>query len=190
MLNTNMTLAATLSVNFVWTTSLCHLSSSHPCVILSCQLVVALTLVVLSLCRPLLLLSCQLAVTLPLAVLSLRHPFVFLSPQLVVILPLVVLSLRHPLFNSSHRLVVVSPLLVLLLCPVSPSPPLVVPAGCCVTSQRTALSSSCHIFVPPLVVLSRQLAVSPSSLVVHLLHRPLILSSCWLVVACPLVLLS
>jgi hypothetical protein len=42
--------------------------------------------------------------------------------------------------------------------------------------------------VPPLVVSSCQLAVAPLSLVVLSLplHRPLVLSSCWLVGALPL----
>jgi hypothetical protein len=67
-----------------------------------------------------------------------------------------------------------------------PFRPLVAPAGCCVASQRAALSSSRHIVVPPLVISSRQLVVASSSLFVLWLHRPLVLSSCWLVVALPL----
>ena len=116
-----------------------------------------------------------------------RCPLVVLSRQLVVALPLAVLSLHHPLVNSLIQpLVVTLPLLVILLCPAPPSHPLVAPAACCVASRRSALSSSRRLVVPPLVVLSRQLVVAPSSLVVLSLHRPLILSWCWLVcVACP-----
>ena len=93
-----------------------------------------------------------------------------------------------------------------------PSRQLVKPACRCITSPcplsapHTALSSSrhagwlfrrllmchplvilssCHLVVPPLIVSLRQLVVAPSSLVVLLLHRPLVLSSCWLVVALP-----
>ncbi len=117
--------------------------------------------------------------------LSLCCPLVVLSRQLVVALPLAILLLCHPLIKSSHQLVVTSPLLVLLLRPAMPSRPLVVPAGCCIASRCATLSSSRHLTVPPLVVSSRQLVVSPSSLVVLSLHRPLVLSSCWLVVALP-----
>ena len=141
-LNTSMTMAATSSVNSVWTretTKLCRLSSRRPGVVSSCQLVVTSPLVVLSLLRPLVVLSRQLVVALPLAVLSLRHPLVVLSRQLVVAsplaflvlrcplvvlscqlvvaLPLAVLSLHHPVVNSSCQLVVASPLLVLSLRP-------------------------------------------------------------------------
>ena len=107
------------------------------------------------------------------------------SCRLVVALPLAVLSLCHPLVNLLIQLVVTSPLLVLLLCPASPSRPLVVPAGCCVAYRCAALSSTRRLVMPPLVVLLRQLVVMPSSLVVLSLHRPLVLSSCWLVVALP-----
>jgi len=86
---------------------------------------------------------------------------------------------------SSCQLVVASPLLILSLRPAPPSGPLVTPAGCCVASRCATLSSSCRLIVPPLVVSSRQLVVAPSSLVVLSLHRPLVLSSCWLVVALP-----
>jgi hypothetical protein len=181
-------MAATSPVDSLWirkTTRLCRLSSRCPCVVLSCQLVVVSPLALLSLCRPLVVLSHQLVVALPLTVLSLCCPLVILSRQLVVTLPLAVLSLRHPLVNSSCQLVVASPLLVLLLRPAPPSRPLVMPAGCCVASQRAALSPSPRLVVPPLVVSSRQLVVAPSSLVVLSLHHPLVLSSCWLVVALP-----
>jgi hypothetical protein len=116
---------------------------------------------------------------------SLRRPLVVLSRQLVVALPLVVLSLCHPLVNSLLQRVVASPLIVLLLRPAPPSHPLVAPAGCCVASRRAALSSSRRLVAPPLVVSSRQLAVVPSSLANLSLHRPLVLSSCWMVVALP-----
>ena len=80
---------------------------------------------------------------------------------------------RRPLVLSSRQLVVVSPL------DAPPSRRLVV------LSSRRAVS---RCLVTPLVV-------APSSLVVLSLHRPLVLSSCWLVVAlhvlappsCPLV---
>jgi hypothetical protein len=137
VLNTSMTMAATLSVDSVWTrktTRLFCLSSCCPGVVSSCQLVVTLPLVVLSLHRPLVVLLCQLVVALPLAVLSLCCPLVVLSRQLVVVLPLAVLSLRHPLVNSSRQLVVASPLLVLSLHPTPPSCPLVALADCCVAS--------------------------------------------------------
>ena len=207
-------MAATSPIDSVWTRKtmrLCGLSSRRPGVILSCQLVVASPLVVLSLhCLlvvlsrqlvvaspltilslrcPLVVLSRQLVVALPLAVLSLRHPLIKSLHQLVVALPLAVLSLRHPLINSSRQLVVTLPLLVLLLRPAMPSRPLVAPAGCCIASRRATLSSSCRLGVPPLVVSSRQLVVLPSSLVVLSLHRPLVLSSCWLVVALPVLAL-
>ena len=187
-LNTSMTMAATSPVDFIWTrktTRLCCLLPHRPGVVLSCQLVVALPLVVLSLRRPLVVLSHQLVVASPLAILSLHRPLVNLSCQLVVSLPLTILLLCHPLVNSSCQLVVASPLLVLLLRPALPSRPLVAPAGCCVASQCATLLSSRCLTVPPLVVLLRQLVVALSSLVVLLLHRPLILSSCLLVVALP-----
>jgi len=181
-------MAVTLSVDSVWTwrtTRLCRLLLHHPLVTSSCQLVVALPLVVLSLCRPLVNSSRQLDVASPLLILSLLCPLIVLSRQLVVALPLAVLSLRHPLVNSSHQLVVASSLLILSLCPASPSHPLVAPTGCCVTSRRSALSSSRGLIVAPLVVLSRQLVVAPSSLVVFSLHCPFVLSLCWLIVALP-----
>jgi hypothetical protein len=58
----------------------------------------------------------------------------------------IVLSLSHPLVVSSHQLDVASPPVI----PPSRRPlaPLLsrclAPAGCCVNSRRTALSSSCH----------------------------------------------
>ena len=187
-LNTSMSMAATSPVDSVWTRKtmrLCRLSSRRPGVILSCQLVVASPLAVLSLCRPLVVWSRQLVVASPLAILSLRCPLVVLSRQLVVALPLAILLLCLPLVNLLHQLFVASPLLNLLLHPAPPSRPLVAPAGCSVASRRAALSSSHCLVVPPLVVSSRQLVVMPSSLVVFSLHRPLLLSSCWLVVALP-----
>ena len=68
----------------------------------------------------------------------------------------------------------------------APRHPLDAPDGCCVASRCTALSSSRCLVVSPLIFASRQLVVAPSSLVVLSLHRPLVLSSCWLVVALPL----
>jgi hypothetical protein len=117
---------------------------------------------------------------------SSRQPLIMLPSCCLiapaVALPLAILLLRHPLVNSSHQLVVASPRLILSLHPALPSRPLIMPAGCCFASRRAALSSSCRLVVPPLVVSSRQLVVAPSSLVVLSLHRPLVLSSCWLVV--------
>jgi hypothetical protein len=110
---------------------------------------------------------------------------IVLSRQLVDALPLAILLLRHPFINSSRQLVVASLLLVLSLRPAPPSHPLIAPAGCCIASQRTTLSSSCHLVVPPLVDSLHQLVVAPSSLVILSLHRPLVFSSCWLVVALP-----
>jgi hypothetical protein len=130
-------------------------------------------------------LSRQLVVASPLAILSLRCPVVILLRQLVVALPLAILSLCHPFVNLLIQIVVTLPLLVLLLRPASLSHPLVVPAGCCITYQCAALSSTRCLVMPPLVVSLRQLVVMPSSLVVLSLHRPLVLSSCWLVVALP-----
>ena len=51
------------------------------------------------------------------------------------------------------------------------------------TRRPLVVLSSCRLVVPPLVVLLCQLVVASSSLVILLLHRPLILSLCWLVVA-------
>ncbi len=104
---------------------------------------------------------------------------------MVVALPLAVLSFCHPHVNSPRQLLVASPLFVLSLCPVPPSHPLIAPAGCCASSRCATLSSSRRHVVPPLVVLLRQLVVAPSSLIVLSLHRPLVLSSCWLLVALP-----
>jgi hypothetical protein len=67
---------------------------------------------------------------------------------------------------------------------------------CLLTHHPLVVLPSRHLIVPPLVVLLRQLVVAPSSLVVLSLHRPLVISSCWLVVAlhvlappsCPLVI--
>jgi hypothetical protein len=187
-LNTSMAMTATSPVDSVWTrktTRLCHLSSRRPGVILSCQLVVSSPLVVLSLRCPLVVLLRLLVVASPHAILSLRCHLVVLSRQLVVTLPLTVLLLRHPLVNSLCQLVVASSLLVFLLLPALPSRPLIAPAGCCIASRRAALLSSRHLVVPPLVVLLCQLVVGPSSLFVFSLYRPLVLSSCWLVVVLP-----
>ena len=108
--------------------------------------------------RPLIVSLCQLVVTSPLVVLSLRCPLIILSCQLVVTLPLAVLSSRHPLILLSRY---PCPLVVR---------PLVVPAGCCVASQRTALSSS------------RRLATSPSRYLVAPAGCCIIISRCHLVV--------
>ncbi len=185
MLNTRMTVAATLPVDSVWTRKtmrLCRPSSRRPGVVSLCQLVVASPLFVLSLRHTLIVFSRQLVVASPL---SLRCPLVILLHWLVVALPLTVLSLRHPLVNSSHRLVVASPLLVLLLRPMPPSRPIVAPAGCCITSRCAALSSS-----RPLVasagcraIISRRRLVAPPSC--HLI----VLAGCC-VACCPCAALS
>jgi hypothetical protein len=151
-----MTIAATLPVDSVWTrktTSLCHLLSSHPSVISSCQLVVALPLVALSLCRPLLVLSsCQ-------------------APACCSI------TSRRPLIAPPSRLLVApAGCHIVSWCPiVAPlSHQLVAPACCRVTSPcplvapRAALFSSCcaswllrHLLTHrPLVILSYLRAAS------------------------------
>jgi hypothetical protein len=113
--------------------------------------------------------------------------------------PLLVLSLRRPLVVSAHRLVFASP----LVAPPSHHPLtpllshcLISPAGCCVASRHTALSSSSHsaaLIVLRQLVLHRLLSrcplvVLPSRpLLVLSLCRPLVVSSHQLVVALPLV---
>ena len=172
-------MAATLPIASVWTptsTRLCCLMSRHPLVISSCQLVITLPLVIPSLHPPLVILLCQLVVTSPLAVLSLHRPLVVLLRQLVVALPLAILSLYHSLINSSRqprcaprlplilslrRLVVASPLDALL------SRPLVV------LSSHLSLSRQASLLLRHHLLLS------------SCLHRPLVLLSCWLVVALP-----
>ena len=73
-------------------------------------------------------------------------------------------------------------LVVPACCRIASPRPLVAPhaAGCCVASRLPTLSLSRCIIVPPL---ARLLVVVPTSLVVLSLHRPLVFSSCWLVVA-------
>ncbi len=169
-------MAATSPITSVWTPTstskrLCCLSSCHPGVVSSCQLVVAPSLVVPSLCCPLVILSRQLVVASPLPVFPLCHPLIVFLRQLVVALPLAVLSLRHPLVNSSSQLVAASPLLVLSVRPTPPSRPLVTPAGCSVASRRATLSSSCH-----LVILSCRLSLSHCAS--WLLRHHLLSSSC------------
>jgi hypothetical protein len=65
-----------------------------------------------------------------------------------------------------------------------PSHPLITPAGSCVTSRCT--THSLLLLRRPLIVLSCQLVLA-YPLVIFSLRRPLILSSCWLVVVLPLV---
>ncbi len=78
-------------------------------------------------------------------------------------------------------------------CRITSHPPLVTPRAALSSSRRTArratLSLSPRLIVQSLVVLLRQLVVAPSSLVVLLLHCPLILSLCWLVVVLPVLVL-
>ena len=114
-----------------------------------------------------------LVVAFPLAVFSLRHHLILSLCQLVVTSPLLVHLLRRPLVLSSRRLVVVSPL------DVPPSHRLIVLD---VPPSHRLFVSFCH----PLLVLSRQLNVA-SSLIVLSLCRSLVLSSCRLVVAFPLI---
>ena len=120
-------MAATLPTESVWsrtTSRLCRLSSRHPGVVSSCQLVVALSLVVPSLRLPLVVLLRQLVVASPLAVLSLRCPVVILS--------------------AGCRIASCRPLIV------PPSRQLVDPACCHIASPRplvaprVAVSSSCR----------------------------------------------
>ena len=154
MLNTSMTMAATLPVDSVWTQNtmrLCRLSSRCPGVISSHQLVVESLLTVLSLRYPRIVLSCQLVVT---------------------TLPLAVLSLHHTLLNSSCQLVVASLLLVLSLCP---APPLILLSRgwlllCLLTRHPLVISSSqratSHCLVPPngccAIISCRPLVAPPS----------------------------
>ena len=113
--------------------------------------------------------------------------------------PFVALPSRHLVAPAGCRIASRRPLVA------PPSRQLVAPACCCIASPcplivlrtallssrcagwllrcRATLSSSCRLVVPPLVVSSLQLVVAPSSLVVLSLHRPLVLSLCWLVVA-------
>ncbi len=130
---------------------------SHPLVVLPSH-----PLVILSLRRPLVVSSHQLVVVLPLVAPPSCHP---LTPPLSLSCagwlfhcllschpldvppscPLLVLSLHCPLVVSSHRLIVALPLVApTSCCPLTP--PLshyLVPAGCCITSPCTSLSSSC-----------------------------------------------
>ena len=155
-------MAATLPIDSVWsrkTTRLCRHSSRRPLVVSSCQLVFAS----------------------PLVVLSMRCPLVVLSRQLVVALLSTcrtsLLSHRlssssrcapcHPLILSSRRLVVASPL------DAPPSHRLTVSSCLLSLSHRVSWLSHSHLS-------------SSSSCTVL---RPLVLSSCWLVVVLPLLAL-
>jgi len=141
-------------------------------------------LVVLSLYRPLVVLSCQLVVASPLAILSLCCPLVVLSPQL-----------SHCLLPSSHCTTLSSTPRASLLSMASPHP-LVVLLPALSSSCLAGWLLSCLSMRRPLVIslscraTSRCLVapagcVASSSLVVLSLHRPLVLSSCWLVVVLP-----
>ena len=72
----------------------------------------------------------------------------------------------------------------------SPTRPLIAPAGYCVTSQHAALSLSCRLVVLPLVVLSCQLVVASSSLVVLSFAPPscshIVLAGCCIPLLVPL----
>ena len=86
---------------------------------------------------------------------------------------------HRPHVVSSCQLVVASPLVILSLCHLSLS---CLPVGCCIVSCRPLVAlPSC-----PLVLLSRRLVATSPLLVLLLLHRPLTLSLCRLVVASPL----
>ena len=111
--------------------------------------------------------SCRLLIVLPSCCLA----------MLAVALPLAILSLLH--LSSTRRASLLSHCL---------SSSLVAPRVI-LSSSRRAGWLFCHLLtrcplmsrrliVSPLVVSSRQLVVTPSSLVVLSLHRPLILSSC------------
>ena len=145
----------------------------------------------LSSCHPLFISLFQLIVTSPFVVLSLRHPLLVLSRQLVASLHLAVLSLRHPLVLSSSR------------CASLLSHHLSLSSRCAAHSSscHAGWLLSCHLVLPPLIFLWRQLVVTPSSLVFLSLHRLLSFHcSGWLlrclslyhplVVASPLVVLS
>jgi len=179
-------------INSVWsrkTTKLCHLSSHSPRVISSCQLVFASPVVVLSLPRPLAVLlraswlSHRLSPSSHCAALSsscraswLLHYLLPLSFCATILSTRCASLLSHHLSLSSccaprHPLVFLSNRLVV---------------AALSSSRRLIVSSSRRLVVPPLVILSRQLVVAPSSLVILSLHRPLVLSSCWLLVMLPL----
>ncbi len=148
-------MAATSPVNSVWTgksTRLCCLSSRRPDVLLSCQLVVAS----------------------PLVVLSLHCPLVVLLHQLLhSLLP----SSLCATLSSTRRASLLMHRLSLSSCCALHRPLVLSLAGWllrCLSTHRSLIVSS--LVVLPLVVSSRQLVVAPSS------YRPLVLSSCWLVV--------
>ena len=144
-------------------------------------------LVVVLLCRPLVLLSRQLVVESP-VITPPSRPLIT-TPSRLLASPLIILSMHHPLIVSLQRLVVVAlPLVAPPSCPlvVLHSRPLVVlslrnplavsslvPSGCCVTSRRSVVSSSCHPLTAPL---SRvlPLVAPPSRPLVALPSRPLI----------------
>ena len=115
--------------------------------------------------------------------------------------PFVALPSRHLVAPAGCRIASRRPLVA------PPSRQLVAPACCCIASPcplivlrtallssrcagwllrcRATLSSSRRLVMPPLFVSSRQLDVAPSLVILLSLHCPLILSSCWLVVASP-----
>jgi hypothetical protein len=155
-----MTIAATLPVDSVWTrktTSLCHFSSSHPSVISSCQLVVALPLVALLLCRPLLVLSsCQAPAC---CSVTSRHPLIAPPSRLLVApagchivscRPIVALSStrRASLLSCYLSLSVCCapcrPALLLSLCQLVVASPLDAPPSCHLVVSSCRLSLSRH----------------------------------------------
>jgi len=145
-------------------------SSHHTLVNSSHQLVVALPLLFLSLRRPLVSSSCCASWLSHCLLPSSRCATLSSTCRASLMLHRLSLSSccapRRPLVLSSRRLVAVLPL---------NAPP----------SRRLIVSSSRRLVVPSLIVLSHQLVVAPSSLVILSLHRPLVLSSSWLVGALP-----
>ena len=148
---------------------LCRLVMPAGCCITSCCPLIV---------HPLVVLSRQLVVALPLAILPLCCPLVVLSPQL-----------SHCLLPSSRCTTLSSTPRASLLSMASPHP-LVALLTALLSSCLAGWLLSCLSMRRPLVIslscraASRCLVapagcVTPSSLVVLSLHRPLILSLCW-----------
>ena len=197
MLNTSMTMAATLPVNSVWTrktSRLCRLLPCRPGVVLSCQLVVTLPLVVISLRRPLIVLSCQLivaSIALPSHCLvapagcciASCHPLVvppscqlvapgccrIASPRPLVV-PRATLSSSRRAGWLLHCLLPCRPLVILLSC-CATSCCLVAPAGC-----RAIISCRSLIALPsrPLIMLAGCCVACPCAALSSSFHSPLL----------------
>jgi len=172
----------TSSCQLVVTSPLVVLSLCHPLVILSRELVVTLPLAVFSLHHPLVLSLRQLVVASLLLVLLLRHPHVLSSRRLVLVSPLDPPPTRRLVVLSSRHLVISSSRHAALYCIITsagcriishhslivpPSCPLIMPAGCCVASPCTPLSSSCRTGHPStchcLAIVYHQLHQTPSN---------------------------